>query len=303
MGPSYSDSFGSFSSGGVGVGGSGVNGGVIASEDSAIVTPSGGRRKRWPVVILVVMVLAAIGALVAMMVIPRGGGGSFREDFLKFANYTINGNAVDQEIEADYDATKSYYFMSHQGTEEEQAALYSETNKLLVEAVASYESIKGDKPYGDNTNIISNLIGNEAQMFEFMKVVYTKPILTEADLISYFNENGKDAAVSYADGYYDLESLSENQYATDFSENYAFWVENEVALIALYRGNSCLGDDYLDVVCMLEKDEEMQSKAKEYSQNVQDVSGSMKYYYNLSDSFVYNVFLINKLVNGAMNEE
>lgn len=271
-----------------------------------VIGDTGKKRKKWWViggiaglvlVIIIIVIVLLSGGLLNWKGVFSGG---LKSSFNKFANYVVNGTDSVDDIGEKYSVSNSYYFVTNQKTEEEQKLLYNDTSELLREFVNTY--LNANKSEIKQEELLTSSIEDEDQLLEFMKVVYTKKPISNADITSLYVEKGSGVKSDELDQYYDFTGLKENKYASGFQSVLDSYISSWIAILGTYQSSGCL-DKYIDYVCVNNiADEAVVAKIESYDEEMRNAMSDLQFYYGRTDDFVANVFIINALLNNRSIE-
>ena len=304
MDPSYNNSFGSFGSGGTGNGvifSGGVSGGDSGGGDVVLASGSEKKSKKWAVVLLLFLVVALVGGGVAFLLLGSGKTSSkdFRKDFNRFANYVISGQESDADLTVDYDPSYNYFFLANQGTQEEQIVLYEKTGELLNNFVDGYNKSSDDEKKEFDSEKMDQEIKNEVDLFDFMKIINTKKVLRDSDIMEMYTKNGYDNTLNKVMSYYSFDGDQSNSYMRNFSEFFESWVKAQLGILKTYEENGCVMDGELNYTCQFQENNNFLEELSQYSETVRLERRRLVYYYNLPLNFIENIFTINFLLKGT----
>lgn len=272
MGPSYNDSFGSFSSGGGGLS-SGDSGGIFSgksdkrsnveqnsfdNQDIVLTpTPVNERKssKKWVIVLLAVLAVAAIG-LGIWWLISRGdlGGSSLSlpASFNKYANYLLYGKDSTEKI-GRYDGVNFLYYFDGKNIdfvsdESELAELKDYYKKLTDDLSVFEEKVSKSNLEASVKSDIKEYVESAEDYFTLRQTFFPEDTVIRAN---YF-EKGYDGTVEMIKQQYG--SFVESDHIAlsgmgDFLEELALYYLNE---FVAYKDNGCTNE--LDIVYDCQKE-------------------------------------------------
>lgn len=247
------------------------------------------------------LILIAIIAIVIVVVNNDNGTQNYdsqnnidtKTNFLKFANYTLFGNDVANPIVESYDPNHNYYLTSGQ-TQDEQIAIFTTVNAKWNDFLSAYTKSQS------SDNALRDIINDEQQIWDLMKVVYIKTPLSSTNILSIYRESGKDGAISETNSYYIFSAAESNQYVNEFKAYHQSWAQSYINLLELYDENYCITQENINYFCVREiQDEDTISAINKEKDSATETYAWMNRYYHLDSSYVVNIFSIANILGGA----
>ncbi len=320
MGPSYNDSFSSFSSGGGGLS-SGGSGGIFSGKDTrqnnmnqsemnnrdVILTPSPvGERsniKKWIVIILVALVVVATGLGIAWMVIGRNSGSpasdtaDLEKSFSNYACYLMNGEVCDNFDGLEVPSFEDSYFVKSldDGSFSEG---YSSKLKEYFDAF-------NDSYNKENDADLNGLFYSNKATLYLVVYYYNGNSLSTNEILEKYLSDGEEAAKAMITSMVaPFESLGV-LYGVNFYETYYKWGMGTLELIKDYERIGCIGDGLINFECVSQRmDSVMNDRKKTISKQYMDMDAILGYSINALYNNIFNIEeAVEFLITGEEDEE
>ena len=296
MGPSYNDSFGSFSSGGGGLS-SGDSGGIFSgksdkrsnveqnsfdNQDIVLTpTPVNERKssKKWAIVLLAVLAVAAIG-LGIWWLISRGnlGGSSLSlpASFNKYANYLLYGKDSTEKIGRYDGANFLYYFdgknIDFVSDDSELAELKDYYKKLTDDLSVFEEKASKSNLEASVESDVEEYVENAEDYFTLRQTFFPD----ELSIRMYYLDNAYDGTVEMIKqqygGFVDSDHFVLSNMG-DYLEELSLYYLNEYVA---YKDNGCTNELDVDYNCQREVSFEYDKSKNELEKAVQVVMENLR---------------------------
>ena len=311
MDPSYNNSFGSSTQGGVGVPISSGTGDIVLNSSSSK------KPKKGLIVLIVVLVLAIIGLVVAYFVLKPNGKSainpsSYGTEFNKFANYVLSGEENGEKISSGLNLSYDYYLVgvldSNEGWDIKNAVLnktkslydafllkYNENRKQDNDIENARDNIENDEMY--YKGVLADSIDDMGAMIDFMKKIYSRDRITLDVITEMYLSEGDELAKQEIANYYDFSDESENSYEMDFEGTLNVVVSAQLFLLQTYNDVGCLVNGEMDDVCLSNNaSTEQIDEISTARTDLNDALQNMESYYEMDKNLIDKIFWVNTLM-------
>ena len=270
-------------------------GDIVIGEDGST------KSKKWLVIcgaIFGIVVVGLLGWLAVESIMKNSvpSTGDLKQSFNKFANYVLSGEELTTEINPELDVFYNYYFTNGVSVDNDRKELYEHTSALFTPFLEMYERTISKGHFSSDDEKLTAVANDEVQLLEFFSAVYVKPEIAFEDIIDVYGKGGADGVKQYLDDYYHGDT--ENPYYSGFSDYLKKWVDWQVKALDVYNSKGCIVDGTIKQSCSIDSEED-KAKVRGYNKNARNAKTFLDSYYNLSDNYVLNVFVMNALVNNG----
>lgn len=320
MGPSYNDSFGSFSSGGGGLS-SGDSGGIFSgksdkrsnveqnsfdNQDIVLTpTPVNERKssKKWAIVLLAVLAVAAIGLGIWWLIVgqktnsPESKNADLEKSFSNYACYFMNGEVCDNFDGLEVPSFEDSYFIKSLN----DGSFYEGYSSKLKEYFDNFNDIYNEESDAD----VNGLFYSNKVALNLVVYYYNGNSLSTNGILEKYLSDGEEAAKTMiASMVAPFESLGV-LYGVNFYEMYYKWGMGTLELIKDYEKVGCIGDGLINFECVSQRmDSAMNDRKKTISKQYMDMDAVLGYSIKALYNNIFNIEeAVEYLITGEDEDE